>query len=282
MYQPDFLAIGHVTKDVVNNSFRLGGSVTYSAHTASKLGLKAAVVTSAGPDVNLTCAFEGIEVCCIESPVTTTFKNVYLKEGRQQSIQTVARRLRANDVPRAWLVTPIVHLAPVADELDADLVATFPQALIGATPQGWLRGWDEQGRVYVKKWPEAEKVLTHTSVLILTEEDLGPYSSIIEAYTTKVPVLVITEGERGARVHTEGQWHHVPAFPAVEIEPTGAGDVFAAAYLAYYAEGWDPIASARFANCVASFTIEAEGIEGIPTLDQVKRRLAVWDSFHLT
>ena len=278
MTQPDFLAIGHVAKDVTDKSFRLGGSVTYSALTASRLGLKVAVVTSAGPDLNLAAAFEGIEVCCLESPVTTTFRNIYEKGQRRQFLQAVGRRLSASDVPRAWLTTPLVHLCPVADELDTDLATLFPNAIMGVTPQGWMRRWDEQGLVLAKEWQEAEKVLAHTSVLILSEEDIAPYPSIIEGYAGKVPVLVITEGDKGARVHSEGQWHHIPAFPTVEVDPTGAGDVFAAAYLVHYAKKRDAIASARFANCVASFAVEAEGTEGIPTLEQVEERLASWKS----
>ena len=279
MTPPDFLAIGHVTKDVVDKSFKLGGSVTYSALTASRLGLKVAVVTSAGPDLNLASALEGIKVCCLESPVTTTFRNIYEKGQRRQFLPAVGRRLSADDVPRAWLTAPLVHLAPVADELDADLAAVFPQALVGVTPQGWMRRWDEQGLVHAKEWQEAERVLAHTSVLILSEEDIAPYpSSIITGYAAKVPVLVITEGDKGARVHTEGAWHHLPAFPTQEVEPTGAGDVFAAAYLVHYAKERDAIAAVRFANCVASFAVEREGTDGIPTLEQVKERLGLWES----
>jgi sugar/nucleoside kinase (ribokinase family) len=278
MTPPDFLTIGHVTKDVVDDSFRLGGSVTYSALTASKLGLKAAVLTSAGPDLDLALAFEGIDVCCIASTVTTTFRNVYIKEQRRQFILSVSGRLRASDVPRAWLTTPIVHLAPVADELDADLATIFPKAIMGVTPQGWMRGWDEQGMVYAKEWQEVETVLSHADVLILSKEDMGSYREVIEDYAAKVPVLVITEGEKGARVHNEGKWHHIPAFPTVEVEPTGAGDVFAAAYLAHYAKKREAIAAARFASCVASFAVEDEGTEGIPTLEQVEQRLALGKS----
>ena len=279
MTRPDFLAIGHVTKDVVDKSFKLGGSVTYSALTASRLGLKVAVVTCTGPDLNLASAFAGIEVCCLESPVTTTFRNIYEKGQRRQFLQAVGRRLSASDVPRAWLTAPLVHLGPVADELDADLATVFPHSIIGVTPQGWMRGWDERGLVYAKEWQETERVLAHTSVLILSEEDIAPYpSSTIEGYAANVPVMVITEGEKGARVHTEGKWHHVPAFPTVEVDPTGAGDVFAAAFLTHYAEWRDAIAATRFANCVASFAVEREGTEGIPTLEQVKERLASWKS----
>ena len=50
--RPDFLAIGHITRDLLpDGSWRLGGTVTYAALTAVRLGLRAAIVTSAPPDV---------------------------------------------------------------------------------------------------------------------------------------------------------------------------------------------------------------------------------------
>ena len=45
---PDFLAIGHAAKDLDGDGgFTIGGTVTYAAATARRLGLRAAVVTSA-------------------------------------------------------------------------------------------------------------------------------------------------------------------------------------------------------------------------------------------
>jgi hypothetical protein len=69
---PDFLAIGHVAKDLTPGGFRLGGAVTYGALTARKLGLRPAVVTSAGPDVDPSSAMPGIPLHVIPSAETTT------------------------------------------------------------------------------------------------------------------------------------------------------------------------------------------------------------------
>ena len=46
--RPDFLAIGHVTRDLLpGGAFTLGGTVTFAALTARHLGLASAVVTCA-------------------------------------------------------------------------------------------------------------------------------------------------------------------------------------------------------------------------------------------
>lgn len=57
------------------------------------------------------------------------------------------------------------------------------------------------------------------------------------------------------------------------MDPTRAGDVFAAAFLVEYCRSGDPLASARFAGCAASFCVEAQGTAGIPPLAQVEEKL---------
>ena len=51
------------------------------------------------------------------------------------------------------------------------------------------------------------------------------------------------------------------------------GDVFAAAYLVRYGETADELESARFASCAASFCVQAQGADGIPTRPAVEARL---------
>lgn len=94
--------------------------------------------------------------------------------------------------------------------------------------------------------------------MFVSKEDVVD-PDLIEKWARMVPTLVVTMGREGAKVHGEGTWHHIAAYPAQEIDPTGAGDVFAAAFLVEYGETGDVIASARFANCAASFVIEGQG-----------------------
>ena len=62
---PEFLAIGHVARDLLpNGGWRLGGTVTFAAFTAQRLGLRAAIVTSASPEVldALKAALPGVAI----------------------------------------------------------------------------------------------------------------------------------------------------------------------------------------------------------------------------
>ncbi|MBV9708190.1 MAG: ribokinase, partial [Chloroflexi bacterium] len=52
-------------------------------------------------------------------------------------------------------------------------------------------------------------------------------------------------------------------------------DVFAAAFLIHLYWHRDAEQAMNFANCVASFSIEQQGIQGIPTLEMVQARLRI-------
>ena len=70
----------------------------------------------------------------------------------------------------------------------------------------------------------------------------------------------------------------IPPRPAHEVDPTGAGDIFATAFMIRLQETGDQVQSARFANITASFGVEHEGVTGIPSREQV---LAYTKATHL-
>jgi sugar/nucleoside kinase (ribokinase family) len=177
-------------------------------------------------------------------------------------------------VPPAWRAAPIVHLAPLAREFDGDLVAAFPEArLVGLTPQGWLRTWDDQGRVRRCPWPHPSTALERADAVVLSEEDVEEDWGVLEAYADQTHLLVVTQGARGCTVFESGRRWQVPAYPAREIDATGAGDVFAAAFFLRLLDGGDPVRAAQFANCVASFAVEHVGPGGVPSPDAIEARM---------
>ena len=283
---PDFLALGHVTRDVqADGSFSLGGTVTFATLTAHQLGLPAGIVTCADAEVAARLAQELPEVALHVRPVgqSTTFANQYHGGFRTQYLYARAADLTLEDIPAEWLTAGVVLFGPLAQELRSELITCFPRRagqLLAATPQGWLRRWDADGRVWPKLWLEAEEVLSALDVLILSHDDLLPFAAddraaadaLLLRWSQSVPVLVATDGRHGATLFEHGKPRRFPAYPAQEVDPTGAGDVFAAAFLTYLYRHGDAVQAVDFANCVASFSIEQPGIRGIPTLTQVAQR----------
>jgi len=270
MAQPDFLVIGHVTKDLTDKGYQPGGTLVYSGLTARNLGRRVGVITSAGPDLDLAQILKDIEVVCLSSLVTTTFRNIYEEGGRRQCVCAVAERIAAGDVPRAWREVPIVHLGPIAGEIGGEMIDLFSSSLLGVTPQGWLRRWDEQGRVFPRQWIEAGKLLARVDVLVLSEEDLAGEARTLRSQLGVPRVTVVTEGVRGATVHHQGRTLHFPARKTTIVDPTGAGDIFAAAFLVRLAETDDPYEAARFANVAASLSVERAGIASVPNRAQIE------------
>ena len=107
-----------------------------------------------------------------KSPETTIFDNRYDSDGkRQQLILGVGGELGPHHIPPQWKNADIAYLCPLTGEVDSPIAQCFDRALIGVTPQGWMRGWDKNRRVHAKRWHTAEAILPHADVLILSEED---------------------------------------------------------------------------------------------------------------
>ena len=274
---PDFLTIGHVTRDLLpDGSWRLGGTVTFAALTAARLGLRAAIVTSASADVlaALDATLPDIPLSVIPTDKATTFENIYSAAGRQQVLRGRAATLTITAIPPAWRDAAIVLLAPVAQEVDASLVTTFPRSLIAATPQGWLRQWDAAGKVTPAPLANAEAVLPHLRALILSRDDvLPPAEAVLGQWSQTTPLIVETCGAEGANLWRSGVRSRVFAgYPANEVDPTGAGDVFAAAFLCELHATGDAAQAIDFANRVAAHSVEAPGGGGIPTREMLAAR----------
>ena len=271
---PDYVVVGHVTRDLdAQGGWRAGGTATYAALTAARLGVRVGVLTAAVPGTIGLEGQDGIEVSLCSSPESTTFENFYLDGHREQYVRAVATPLVPEQLPAAWRQAPVVHLGPIAQEVDIRFLEAFDEALVGVTPQGWLRAWDADGRVRAVRFAHEEQLLQRADAIIVSLEDLGGDRGWLERLASVAPLLVETRGREGAVIFQRGLATHVPAFWAQEVDPTGAGDVFAAAFLLRYRECRDPVDAARFANCVASFVVEAPGATNLPTRPQVSRRL---------
>jgi sugar/nucleoside kinase (ribokinase family) len=233
------------------------------------------MVTSFSYPLLTPSIFKGIEVCCRESRHTTTFANLYNEQGtRRQIVEKVAEPLTPDFVPDAWRSTNIVNLCPVANEYSAEIIHLFEGSLIGVCPQGWMRWWGSDGHVHRKEWETFKEVLPHADVVFFSQHDVANPEKTAKTYLDYTGLVVVTRGEQGASVYChQGEEYHVPAFYADEIDPTGAGDVFAAAFLVNYFDTRDPVKAATFGNCVASFAVEKGGVFGIPLRGDVEYRL---------
>ncbi|MGI6207576.1 MAG: PfkB family carbohydrate kinase [Anaerolineae bacterium] len=268
-----YLVIGHITQDMAKDGYVLGGTATYAAVTATRLGLKARVFTAVAPSV--VPALQELaapgDVAVVESPETTVFKNEYTASGRQQHLLSRATALSPEHLPTGWNHPDIAHLGPVAREVSEGFMTAFPPSTtLGLTPQGWLRTWDEEGKVAPDRWEPAPELLARASALVLSQEDVGTQTDLIDYYAAHCPVTVVTRGYAGCTLYIGGEVHHLGTRGAREVDPTGAGDVFATAFFIRLHETGDPFVAAGFANVAGSMSVEGPGTSAIPSREQVE------------
>jgi len=271
---PDYLVVGHVTRDLVGDGYRIGGTATYAAMTARALGYRVAILTSAASDLPLEAVFAGIAVHCVPAPATTTFENIYYNGHRRQYVRSVATSLGPEHVPAEWRDARIVHLGPLVQEVDPALAELFPAAtFVGVTPQGWLRRWDPSGLVSAQTWASAARILQRADAMVLSLEDVGGDQAELERYLAMARLAAVTQSWQGAVLYCGGRCVTIPAYNVPEVDPTGAGDVFAAAFFIRFTETGDAEEAGRFANAAASFSIQGEGYSAIAGRVAVEERL---------
>ena len=265
----DYLVIGHVAHDLTPDGPRLGGTVAYSALTARALGLRVGIVTASGPETSLE-ALNGIRIINVESPKSTTFENIYTEHGRLQYLRAQATRINFTNVPEAWQRASIIHLGPIANEMDVILPEGFSPALLGLTPQGWMRQWDSECRVSRTEWIDADSALVRAGAVVISREDVDGDDELIEHMAHQTPILAVTEDAAGAVLYWNGDRRRFRAPEVKEVDATGAGDVFAAAFFVRFFTTRDPWEATRFATLLASHSVTRAGLDGIPTPREIE------------
>jgi sugar/nucleoside kinase (ribokinase family) len=275
---PDFLVIGAVARDLLpGGGWRLGGSVAYAAFQASRLGLETVAVTSCGPDVSPAEAIPSVRWHVIPSLTTTTFENTTVAGRRHQRLLATCTPIEAAHVPTRWQEAPLVLLGPVFDEVDPHLGAIFPPTShVGLGAQGWLR---RRAGNEVSSLPiEGDEPWLIGDTLFVSDEDTDAPERV-ELWRKQIATVVLTRGYSGCTLWSGAGCQDVAAFPTKAVDTTGAGDVFAAAFLMRYHEAGDPAHAAAFGACAASCVVEGVGASRLGSRAEVERRLGLRERF---
>jgi hypothetical protein len=271
---PHYLMLGHITSDVLADGSTIpGGTSLYAARTAQRLGMATAIVSA---QATLPADWPSeVPVAFASHSQAPIFENRYTPQGRVQFLHGDALPLTIADVPNAWRSPAVVHLGPILAETPIELVDAFPDAIIGMTPQGMMRRWQQPFpcRIAYQPFNPPVAFLRRLNLLVMSIEDVHGDVSVAEGYAEHCRFVALTYGARGADLYVDGVKHHVAAYPAVERDPTGAGDVFAAALMIRYQESHDPIEAGYFAAVVAAASVEGLGISAIPDRETIESRL---------
>lgn len=271
----DYLLIGHLTADLTPDGRYLGGTVSYAARTAHAFGLKVGILTSAAIDEPLLNELlPYAEIRSLPAAATSTFENIYTDTGRVQYVRGVAERIRPEHIPADWRDVPLVHLAPLTDEVDPQIAHLFPDATVLLTLQGWLRRWEADGQVKFKRWFDAE-VLRSINIVVYSDQDTAEAPDMDAALIDATEHVVVTRAEHGGTYYNAGNETHYDTLQVEVVNPTGAGDVFAGALLSglRVLDG-DMLAAINVAARLGAISVTRWALDGTPTPAEVKDAIA--------
>jgi sugar/nucleoside kinase (ribokinase family) len=263
----DYLALGNPTLDVqAGGSSVLGGSVVYSALQAARLGLNAGIVGRANPaQVEPYWQPYAGEVRLRLQPAesTTMFRNVSVGDSREQWLEGWAGAIDdLSELPDS----DILHIAPVAQEIALEkMVVESRSRYVLLTPQGLVRRWASLGAQiehFARDFPAA--VSSVLDVVVVSETEAPYVSGLLAAVPRHGGLGVVTRGRRGCLVLSRDGAQEYTADPVrVLVDPTGAGDCFAATLTTEMFRGRPVPEAVRLAMAAASLCVGGLGASTI-------------------
>jgi ribokinase len=267
---PSLLVIGVASLDVVHSGGRIehsaGGAGMYTALAAWRAGLPATLLAPRPQPLPAALAPVAERVTWIGPIVSpdelTRLEIAHHGGGRAMLLKAdwgAEERLKTDDLPADLSDFNFVHLAALSS------AARQLEFLCACRQRGARR--ISVGTYARLVYGEAENVraLCRDADLFFmnANEANGLFGSIEAAHTGAGKLLLVTLAERGALVIEGERATHMPAPPAREVDPTGAGDVFCGATLAALAQGDEPLTAAQRGVTLASASIEHLGPAGL-------------------
>ena len=268
---PQIVVVGAVTEDRFGSVTRPGGAAPYAARALEALGIRAHVLTSAPPHASLE-ALDLHEYTYVPTHAGLAFAHdVEGEERRLRVLSTPDRALTAGDLPASWHDADALILAPLLpDDIDVESFAALPVPRIALLAQGLQRGVALDRAVTLHAEPAAALLAAcdeRTSVFLSREEVASWPRGSIEDLAAACARLVVTGGAEGADVYRAGAAPlHLAAVPATPVDTTGAGDAFAAAFMAALACGAGDERAGALAARVAAATVERVGPVRLPDI----------------
>lgn len=236
---------------------------------------------------------EGVDVSQVtwdeEAPTGVFFKE--LRPGWETRIYyyrkgSAASRLAPEQLNRSYVRgARIVHITGVTLALSKSCRAAIHTliqwaheegALVSLDPNLRLKLWPAQAyqQAILELLPQVDVFLPGVSEgqLLLGMDDSQDIARA--AIRQGVRTVAVKLGKDGCLVATADAQHVVPGFSVPVIDPTGAGDAFAAGFLAGILEGLPLEECGRFGNAAGALAVTVPGdVEGLPDREELQAML---------
>jgi len=290
------VVVGSVALDTIETPIEkkeeiLGGSASFACAAASRF-VKTGIIGIVGSDfpkkyLDLLESFN-VDLKGLEKINGKTFRwsGTYDKDMNNRTTLCTALNVFADfkpKVPDEYKTAPYIFLANIEPRLQLmvlDQMKRKPKFVAADTMELWIKTTNSDLMNLIKKIDllfindsEARHITGNFSLLqaakILLE--IGPR------------FVVIKKGEHGSLLFSKNSIFIIPAFPTENVlDPTGAGDSFAGAFMGYIARaGRINTATMRkamlFGTVAASYTVEKFSLDGLcdATLEKLKKRARI-------
>ena len=253
--------VGNLSLDRVEGGApRAGGAPFWGGRALRLLGTRAVLAVKCAdadrPLLARSLVAFGVPVLWLGGTSTAAFAIRYAGDRREMTVDAIGDTWAPEDV-RGLGDVRWVHVGALAQ-------SDFPAGTLAELARGRRVSFDGQGLVRPARTGPLElvgdydpEVLRHVAVLKLAEEEaralVDEPDDEAALRSLGVPEVVVTLGSRGSLVLANGRLQRVATQPVEgKVDPTGAGDAFAVAYLASRSGGHAPAASARRAGALVT------------------------------
>jgi sugar/nucleoside kinase (ribokinase family) len=132
-----------------------------------------------------------------------------------------------------------------------------------------MRKWDDEGVISFAGWEAISEILPVVHAVVISIEDINGDEAIAKKLAQRCRILALTKGAEGVTLYYGGKTTSILPPKVEEIDSTGSGDIFAAAFFIYLQEGGNPLSAARFANIIASKSVSKSGLESVPDPSEI-------------
>ena len=268
----------------------LSGCSTNACLAVSKLGERGILIGTVGPDFQETLTQDltrrGIEYNLAPARQTGGFGLIYDARGdRELSILGIADPIPSS--ADGYHDVDFVLLGPILGEISPELVHKVrlkTQAPILLDPQGLLRGL--KGDHIVHEMTDAFVEIAGLSTVVKANEletevvtgikpRENPELAVKKLHEYGCKIAITTLADAGSIIYDGNRYYRIPPYQVNAIDPTGAGDTYAAGFMVKYLETPSDLTGVGcFASAVASVMVENSGPDFPLTRAEAERRQA--------
>lgn len=274
--------IGNPTRDKIitrdGEVETIGGTVWYAAQLLARLMPPEAVAVVGHGDALVKHRFEeqnvNVRYLSVDGQLAY-FENDYTAGDRHQHARMGAR-VELSDIPPGAFKADALLVGPVLQDIDLSILAARRSGLLMLDVQGILRYLTSANQVVERMESDVAMAIRHCDILKLNTREAKLITStghidtaLKKLYLLGPNLIIITNASKGAHIYDGARFIHLSTPKLPVIDPTGAGDTFAAAFLLGYLDSCDPVIAGQFAVTAAALSTRGFGTSAIPSLREI-------------